>query len=52
MVRALVGTSILIGTGKMSVNEFETILKTGTRSDAGNSVAAKGLILTKVIYPN
>ncbi len=52
MVRALVGTSILIGTGKMTVNEFETILKTGTRSDAGNSVAAKGLFLTKVVYPN
>ena len=52
MVRALVGTSILIGTGKMSVQEFETILKTGTRSDAGNSVAAKGLFLTKVVYPN
>lgn len=52
MVRALVGTSILIGTGKMTVPEFETILKTGTRSDAGNSVAAKGLFLTKVVYPN
>jgi len=52
MVRALVGTSILIGTEKMTVKEFETILKTGTRSDAGNSVAAKGLFLTKVVYPN
>lgn len=50
MVRALVGTSILVGTGKMTVQDFEKILKTGTRSDAGNSVAAKGLFLTKVKY--
>ena len=51
MVRAIVGTSILVGTGKLSINEFETIISTGTRADAGNSVPAHGLFLTKVVYP-
>jgi tRNA pseudouridine38-40 synthase len=50
MVRALVGTSILVGTNKLSIEEFKQIIATGTRADAGNSVPAKGLILTKVVY--
>jgi len=51
MVRAIVGTSILVGTNKISLEDFETIISTGTRADAGNSVPAHGLFLTKVLYP-
>ncbi len=52
MVRAVVGTSILVGTGKLTLEQFETIISSGTRADAGNSVPAHGLFLTKVVYPN
>ena len=51
MVRALVGTSVLVGTNKLTIEEFKQIIVTGTRADAGNSVPAKGLTLTKVVYP-
>ncbi len=51
MVRAIVGTSILVGTNKLSIEEFKQIIESGTRADAGNSVPAKGLFLTKVVYP-
>lgn len=51
MVRAVVGTSILVGTNKLSLEEFKQIIESGTRADAGNSVPAKGLFLTKVVYP-
>ncbi len=51
MVRAIVGTSILVGNGKLTLEQFETIISSGTRADAGNSVPAHGLFLTKVVYP-
>jgi hypothetical protein len=34
----------------MSLPEFETMLKSGTRSDAGPSVPAHGLFLEKVWF--
>ena len=51
MVRAIVGTSILVGTNKLTIEEFKQIIENGTRADAGNSAPAKGLFLTKVVYP-
>lgn len=51
MVRAIVGTLIDVGLGKLSVPEFKQILDTGNRSDAGASVPAEGLYLTRVTYP-
>lgn len=51
MVRAIVGTLIEVGQGKMSSNEFKSILDHGSRSDAGASAPAEGLFLTKVVYP-
>ncbi len=51
MVRAIVGTSILVGSKKISLENFESIISTGTRADAGNSVPAQGLFLSKVVYP-
>lgn len=50
MVRAMVGTLIEVGTQKISIEEFQNILNTGTRSDAGKSVPAHGLFLTKIEY--
>ena len=51
MVRAIVGTLVDVGLDKISVGEFQQIFAKGNRSDAGNSVPAEGLFLTKVEYP-
>ena len=51
MVRALVGTLLEVGTGKMSIDRFSEILAAKERSYAGVSVPASGLFLSKVEYP-
>lgn len=51
MVRAIVGTLINIGLGKMEVDELHTIIESKNRSEAGFSVPAHGLYLTKIEYP-
>lgn len=51
MVRAIVGTLLEVGQGKIDVDDVKTILKSRDRGKAGPSVPAKGLYLTKVIYP-
>jgi len=51
MVRAVVGTLINIGTGKTTIDEFKKIIESKNRSNAGPSVPAKGLFLTKITYP-
>lgn len=51
MVRAIVGTLLDVGTNKMSISEFQQLIETGSRSDAGNSVPAHGLYLTDISYP-
>ena len=50
MVRAIVGTMISIGTGKISLDDFEKIIDSKDRSQAGFSVPAHGLYLTKIEY--
>ena len=52
MVRAIVGTMLEIGLGKINLNEFRQIISHGNRSDAGASVPAKGLFLVRVTYPD
>lgn len=52
MVRAIVGTFLDVGLGKMSPEDVKTIIKSKDRSAAGASVPAKGLYLTKVLYPS
>jgi tRNA pseudouridine38-40 synthase len=52
MVRAVVGTLILIGQGKMAPTDVKGIIKSRDRSRAGVSVPAKGLYLTRVSYPD
>ena len=51
MVRAIVGTLIEVGLRKISISDFETILASRDRSQAGYSVPAHGLYLEKVNYP-
>ncbi|MBL4653933.1 MAG: tRNA pseudouridine(38-40) synthase TruA [Flavobacteriales bacterium] len=51
MVRAIVGTLMDVGLGKISFEAFKSIIETGNRSDAGTSVPAHGLYLTHVEYP-
>lgn len=51
MVRALVGTILEVGTGKISLDEFRAIIERKDRGAAGLSVPAQGLFLTDVEYP-
>ena len=51
MVRAIVGTLIDIGLGKNTIGDFKKIIESRSRAEAGFSVPAKGLFLTKIIYP-
>ncbi len=51
MVRAIVGTLIDIGKGKLSLENFEKIIESKSRNEAGMSAPAHGLYLTKIIYP-
>ena len=51
MVRAIVGTLVDVGTSKISVKEFEAIVKSKDRKQAGMNVPADGLYLMDVKYP-
>lgn len=51
MVRAIVGTLLQIGLGKMEVKEIHDIIRSEDRGEAGASVPAHGLFLTRVEYP-
>lgn len=52
MVRSIVGTLIEATQGNMDFKDFENLLNSGSRSDAGQSVPAHGLFLTRVWYPD
>lgn len=52
MVRAIVGTLVEIGKGKILHSEMNEIITAKDRSKAGFSVPAHGLFLEKVEYPN
>ncbi len=51
MVRAIVGTLLDVGRGKISTGQFQQIIDSHDRGEAGYSVPAKGLSLTGVGYP-
>ncbi|MCW2120177.1 tRNA pseudouridine(38-40) synthase TruA [Flavobacterium sp. 7A] len=51
MVRAIVGTMVNVGMNKISLEDFENIIKSKSRDKAGTSVPAHGLYLTKIVYP-
>ena len=52
MVRAIVGTMINIGLGKLNIDDLHSIIKSKNRSEAGFSVPAHALYLIDVTYPN
>ncbi|HYG02397.1 MAG TPA: tRNA pseudouridine(38-40) synthase TruA [Chryseosolibacter sp.] len=50
MVRAIVGTLLDVGTGKIKAGDFESIITSRDRRKAGANVPAEGLFLTGVKY--
>ncbi|MAD96881.1 MAG: tRNA pseudouridine(38-40) synthase TruA [Flavobacteriaceae bacterium] len=50
MVRAIVGTLVDVGLGKITTKDFEAIIESKDRGNAGLSVPAKGLFLTAIKY--
>mgnify|MGYP002860386362 CR=1 FL=1 len=50
MVRAIVGTLLEVGKGKMSIEDFRTVIEHRDRGSAGESVPAHALFLEEVEY--
>ena len=50
MVRAVVGTLVEVGRGRLSLDGFKKIVDGGTRSDAGESMPGNALFLWEVKY--
>jgi tRNA pseudouridine38-40 synthase len=50
MVRAIVGTLVNIGLHRITLEDFDKIIESKDRSEAGFSVPAHGLYLTKIKY--
>jgi len=51
MVRAIVGTLLEVGRGKLSIDEFKNIIEMKDRGLAGTSAPAAGLFLVDIEYP-
>jgi tRNA pseudouridine38-40 synthase len=52
MVRAIVGTLLEVGSGKIDLEDFKEIIESKNRSNAGWSVPAHGLALVRLEYPD
>lgn len=52
MVRAIVGTLMDVGMGKITPEKFATIIEKRDRKLAGTSAPAEGLYLVKIEYPH
>lgn len=52
MVRAIVGTLLEVGKGKMSIEDFEQVIQNKDRRQAGRAVPPQGLFLVEVSYPS
>ena len=52
MVRAIVGTLLDVGRGKLSVEDFCRIIEQKNRCAAGTSVPGKALFLHDIVYPD
>ncbi len=52
MVRALVGTLLELGMGKINLDEFKKIISSKNRSNAGFSAPAHALYLSQITYPS
>ncbi|MCL1938732.1 MAG: tRNA pseudouridine(38-40) synthase TruA [Candidatus Azobacteroides sp.] len=52
MVRAIVGTLLEVGRGKLSITEFRQVIESKDRGKAGSSAPAHALFLTNIEYPS
>ena len=52
MVRAIVGTLLDVGRGKLTVDGFRRIIEQKDRCRAGTSAPAEGLFLADITYPD
>ncbi len=52
MVRAIVGTLLEVGRGKLNIDQFKEIIEAKDRCKAGASVPAKALYLVDIQYPS
>lgn len=52
MVRAICGTILEIGKGKISIDDFKLIIESKDRNKAGTSAPAHALFLTDITYPS
>lgn len=50
MVRAITGTLLEVGRGKLSLDDFRKVIESKNRCNAGTSLPAKALFLSKVEY--
>lgn len=51
MVRAVVGTLVDVGRGRIDLNGFKNIIEGKSRSDAGESMPGNALFLERIEYP-
>lgn len=51
MVRAIVGTLLMVGRGKITLERFKEIIEKKERSEAGDSAMGQALFLEEVKYP-
>jgi len=51
MVRAIVGTLVMVGKNKITINDFRAIIEAKNRQVAGNNAPANALFLTGIQYP-
>lgn len=52
MVRAVVGTLVEVGRGRMTIDEFRQVIEGRRRTQAGESMPAHALFLEDVAYPH
>ena len=52
MVRAIVGTLMEVGRGRLTIDGFQRIIDSKDRCSAGDSAPAQGLFLYKIVYPD
>lgn len=51
MVRAIVGTLVMVGKNKITINDFKAIIEARDRKVAGNNAPANALFLSGIKYP-
>ena len=52
MVRAIVGTLLEVGRGKLTIDGFRQVIEQKNRCSAGTSVPGEALFLVNVSYPD